>query len=143
MRRSVERHSYYYGSDNCYKMNIDEYDLIPILEVPLLFLYQENESLMEVAWRIYQRLVSPFVADKEVVQNTLIQWEEKCHQKAIEMEKEQEKEWKRLEEEKLRREEEDQRRRESWLKRNDHPPVTSPFTHVQITSKWKDTLIRP
>ena len=54
------------------------------------------------------------------------------------MEKEQEKEWKRQEEERLRREEADQRRRESWLNRNDHPTVTSPFTHVQITSKLED-----
>lgn len=78
MRRSVERNSYYYnGSDHFYKKNADEYDLIPILDVPLLFLYQENESLIEVAWRIYQRLVSPFVSEKENAQNALIQWEEK------------------------------------------------------------------
>ena len=36
MRRSVERNSYYYnGSDHFYKKNADEYDLIPILDVPL------------------------------------------------------------------------------------------------------------
>lgn len=145
MRRTVEWNGYhYYQSRTDYrKLSVDEYTVLPILEAPLLFLYKQNESLMEVAWRIYNRIVVPFVTDKEGTRNVLIQWEEMCRQKAAVMEIEQEKEWKRREEERMRREEEDRRRLEALLNQNDQPTVNSPFTHVHIASNQNSVSTKP
>ena len=134
MCRSVVSRNYYYGSAEKYKSNDESYEFFPLIEVPVLFLYQENDSLMDMTKRICERLVDPFVSDRESAQNALIQWEEKCHKMAADMEKEQQKEWERYEEERLSRERENQLRNEAWFQRNNDFPTTSPFTHVNISS---------
>ena len=96
------------------KNNQDEYDYLPLLPAPMLFVYHMNELLMEVASRIKQRVLPLFVDDVGKAQQAVIEWVKRCAEKEKEMSELQEREWRKREEEQRLERERNERERQKW-----------------------------
>ena len=96
------------------KVNRDEYDYLPLLPAPMLFVYQMDELLMDVASRIQQRVLPLFVDDVPATQQAVVEWMGQCVAKEKEMNEHQEREWKRKEEEERLEKEKQERERQKW-----------------------------
>ena len=96
------------------KNNRDEYDYLPLLPAPMLFVYHMDELLMDVATRIQKRVLPLFVEDVPSTQKAVVEWMEQCAAKEKELNEQQEREWRKKEEEGRLEKERNERERQKW-----------------------------
>ena len=116
------------------KTNRDEYDYLPLLPAPMLFVYQMDELLMDVASRIQQRVLPLFVEDVPATQQAIIEWMEQCAAQEKEMHEHQEREWRKREEEERLEKERQERERQKWKQDEDERRKAWSSKHANSSS---------